>query len=141
MPTVYQGIIALSSQNTVYCSCMLKNLYPIKLFLTKKPIIISVGLAGLLNLAAWLWIYFGATQRENDAILHYNILFQVDQLGKFSALYEVPALGLGMMIFNTLIAWLLYNRDVFLSELLVAVTGILELGILAATGVLVFLNG
>lgn len=141
MQAVYQTIIALSSQNTLYCSRMLKTLYPLKLFVTRKPIAISSGIAALINLGAWLWIYLGATPRGEEAILHYNILFQVDKLGEFSNLYHVPQIGLLILVLNLVLAWLIYSYDAFLSELLVVVTAILELGVLAAVGVLVFLNG
>ncbi len=141
MRPVYHEIIALSSQNTVYWGSMVKTLYPFKLFVTSKPIFIGFLLSLAINLGAWFWLYFGAVPRGEDAVLHYSILFQVDRLGAFGNLYHVPAIGLGFLLLNTIIAWLIYNEDSFLAELIVVVTTILELGVLAAASVLVFLNG
>ena len=120
---------------------MLKNPYPLKLYLTRKPVVITLAISLLLNMIGWLWLYFGTTPRGEDAALHYSILFQVDQIGNFSALYQVPLVGLGLLIVNAVVAWLLYKQNAFWAQLLLAATIILQLGILAAVRVLVFLNG
>ena len=119
---------------------MFQSIYPLKLFIRKKPIIIALAVGLLLNTAGWIWMLFGVTKRSEDAILHYTVLFQVDKLGSFSALYYVPGIGLGIILLNFLFAWFLYNYDVFLAELLIGAGALLQLGILAAVGILVFLN-
>lgn len=120
---------------------MMKNLYPLKLFITRKPVIVATGLSILINIGAWLWLYLGTTARGEDAVLHYSILFQVDKIGKFSTLYHVPIIGLLILAFNLIVAWIIYNYNAFLAQILLAITVFLELGILAAVRVLVFLNG
>lgn len=120
---------------------MLKNLYPLKLFLTRRPVIVATGLSILINMGAWLWLYLGTTARGEDAVLHYSILFQVDKIGNFSALYQVPSIGLFILFFNLVVAWFIYNYKAFLAQILLVATVFLELGVLAAVKVLVFLNG
>ena len=120
---------------------MITNLYPLKLFFTRRPVAIAGSLSLLINLVAWLWLYFGATPRGEDAVLHYSILFQVNKIGAFSDLYFVPGVGLCILILNTLIAWTYYNYNAFLAQTIMVATVFLELGILAAVRVLVFLNG
>ena len=121
-------------------SSMLKSVFPLKLFFKKKPIAISLVAGILVNAVGWIWMFLGVTKRSEQAVLHYTTLFQVDQLGSFPQLYLVPAIGLIILLLNFLLAWFLYNYDVFISELILFVGAWLQLGILAAVRILVFLN-
>lgn len=119
---------------------MLQSVYPLKLFI-KKPAIFLPLLVGLvLNGISWLWMWWGVTPRSEQAVLHYTVLFQVDQLGSFGALYQVPAIGLGILLINVCVSWALYNYDVFLAELTMFAGALLQIGIIAAVAILVFLN-
>lgn len=115
--------------------------YPLKLFVTKRPVYVAIGLAILINLIAWLWLYLGTTDRGQEVVLHYTTLFGVDQIGQFNQLYYIPLLGSGLILFNTLIAWILYPNNQFLGQLLLVATVWLQLGIVAAARILAFLNG
>lgn len=119
---------------------MFKTVFPLKLFFKKKPIAISFVAGILANAVGWIWTFLGVTKRSEQAVLHYTTLFQVDQLGTFSDLYLVPTTGLIILLLNFFLAWFLYNYDVFISELVLFVGAWLQLGILAAVRILVFLN-
>lgn len=116
------------------------SLYPLKLFVKKKLISIPIILGLLLNAAGWLSMFWGVTARSEQAVTHYTILFQVDQLGSFRSLYWVPATGTIVLLLNLILGWLLYSYDVFLAELLVYGGVILQGGILVAVSILTFLN-
>lgn len=115
--------------------------YPLKLFIRKRSIVLPTIFALLLNLAAWLWLLFGASHRSQDAVLHYTILFGVDQVGGFGALYTAPIIGLIILLINLLVAWLLYSYDTFIAVLIMVATDFIELMIFGTAAVLVFLNG
>ncbi len=119
---------------------MAYSLYPFKLFIKKKTILISLLLALALNAFAWLWMALGTTPRGEAAVLHYTILFQIDRLGTFGALYMVPGIGLALIVFNFMAAWFLYSYDTVLGKLVVVSTVILQILLLTAVSILVFLN-
>jgi hypothetical protein len=139
MQRVYQISFALSSQKEYTCTRM-SRIFPFRLFITKKPIFISLGAGILLNFAGWLWLFFGVSQRTEEAVLHYTSLYQIDQLGPFSYLYHVPLIGLSILVINFLIGWFLYSYDIFLAELIVVSGAWLQIGILSAVSILAFLN-
>lgn len=119
---------------------MAYSLYPLKLFIRKKTIITTLLLALALNGFVWGWLALGTTQRGEAAVLHYTILFQIDRLGSFSALYMVPGIGLAIIVINFVGAWLLYGYDKTLAKLVAVSTVVLQVLMLTAASVLVFLN-
>lgn len=116
------------------------SIYPLKLFIKKKTVLSTLFLALALNGFVLAWLALGTTQRGEEAVLHYNILFQIDRLGSFGALYLVPGIGLAIIVFNFVAAWLLYGYDTVLAKLITVSTVILQILLLTATSVLVFLN-
>ena len=119
---------------------MADSIYPFKLFSKKKTVLTTFFLAIALNAFVWAWIAVGTTQRGEAAVLHYNILFQIDRLGSFGALYMIPGLGLAIIAINFLGAWLLYGYDTVLAKLISVSTVVLQVLLLTAVSVLVFLN-
>lgn len=116
------------------------SLYPLKLFLKKKSVLIPLIAALALNLAAWLWIFFGAREIGEQAVLHYTILFGVNEIGSYSGLYAPPAIGLGMLAANLVVAWVTYAYDTFLAALIMAGSVALQLAVVGTAATLVFLN-
>lgn len=135
-------------RSTLYCQgkkaytkpYMAYSIYPFKLFSKKKTVLTTFFLAIALNAFVWAWIAVGTTQRGEAAVLHYNILFQIDRLGSFGALYMIPGLGLAIIAINFLGAWLLYGYDTVLAKLISVSTVVLQVLLLTAVSVLVFLN-
>ncbi len=119
---------------------MAYSIYPLKLFSKKKTVLITFFLSLALNGFVWAWLALGTTQRGEAAVLHYSILFQIDRLGTFSALYLVPGIGLAIILFNFIVAWLLYGYDLVLAKIITVGTVVLQVLLLAAVSVLVFLN-
>lgn len=119
---------------------MAYSIYPFKLFVQKKVILTTFLLSLGLNGLAWLWLVLGTTQRGEAAVLHYTILFQIDRLGTFGALYLPPSLALIILFINFMSAWFLYGYDTVLAKLVAASTVILQILLLVAISVLVFLN-
>ncbi len=116
------------------------SIYPLKLFLKKKTVIITLFLTLAINGFIWSWLALGTTQRGEEAVLHYTILFQIDRLGSFGALYLVPGIGLAIIIFNFIVAWLLYGYDTVIAKLIIVSTVVLQILLITAVSTLVFLN-
>lgn len=119
---------------------MAYSIYPAKLFFKKKTILVTLFLSLALNGFVWAWLALGTTQRGEAAVLHYTILFQIDRLGSFGYLYMVPGIGLIIILINFLAAWLLYGYDTVLAKLITISTIVLQILLLTAVSVLVFLN-
>lgn len=116
------------------------SIYPLKLFSKKKTVLTTFFLALSLNGFVWAWLALGTTQRGEAAVLHYTILFQIDRLGSFGALYIIPGIGLAIIVVNFVAAWLLYGYDTILAKLITVSTVVLQVLLLTAVSVLVFLN-
>lgn len=116
------------------------SLYPLKLFIKKKTIVMALLISLAINGFTWIWFVVGTTQRGEEAVLHYSILFQIDRLGSFSMLYLVPGIGLAIILCNFIAAWLLYSYDTVIAKLIAVSTVILQILLLTAASILVFLN-
>lgn len=115
--------------------------YPLKLFLKRKSILITLVIGGLLNLASWIWILFGARKVGEQAVLHYTVLFGVNQIGPFWSLYTAPMIGLWILLINLIVAWIIYSYDTFLSALIMTATVYIQAVIFGTAAILVLLNG
>lgn len=116
------------------------SLYPLKLFIKKKITLGALLISLAINSFIWIWFAVGTTQRGEEAVLHYSILFQIDRLGSFAALYLIPGVGLAIIMFNFIGSWLLYGYDTVLAKLIAASTILLQILLLTAASILVFLN-
>ncbi len=114
--------------------------YPLKLYIRKLPIIVFGLIAIVLNIFSWLWISFQIPYTDESLFLHYNILFGVDAIGEGWRIFFVPLVGLIILIINIVIGWLVYRKDHFISQLLVASAAFCQVFVVIATILLVFLN-
>ena len=115
-------------------------MYPIRLFLRKKPILILLFCAILLHIAVWGWLAYYIRPQEAHIFLHYNVLFGVDLTGPWYYVFFLPIAGAVMLIVNTLLAWLLYNKDRFASYLLLFVSIVAHIFLFIDATLLTFLN-
>jgi len=116
------------------------SLYPPKLFFTRWPVAVAGSLAIAGNLSAWLWLWLRVPRTGGQMVLHYTVLFGVDRVGPYRALYYAPALGLAVLLVNLAIGWLLYRQDKFIAELLMAVAAAVQIAVFFSSYLLVLLN-
>ncbi|MBD3311399.1 MAG: hypothetical protein GF349_02805 [Candidatus Magasanikbacteria bacterium] len=119
---------------------MLKDVYPIKLFLTVKANIIMISFSIVINILTWLWLFLQIRPREDYIFLHYNILFGVDYIGDWWKIVYVPATGIIILFANIIAAWFLYKKDKFASYLILAACLYSQIFLFIAASLLVFLN-
>lgn len=116
------------------------DFYPLKLYLTRLSIGIPTGVALLANASMWLWLLFEIPHTEEQVFLHYTILFGVDYSGPGWKIFAFPLIGLFIILINTLIGWMLFNRDKFISHLLSVVSIFCQMFLLIATYLLIAIN-
>lgn len=114
--------------------------YPFKLYLHDTPTIIFIGSSLALNIASFLWLALRIRPDLGQIFLHYNILFGVDLLGTWYQVFFIPAIGLLILIVNAVVGWLLFHRDKFAGHLLNFTSVMVQLFVLVASGLLIFLN-
>lgn len=115
-------------------------LYPLRLYRRKYKVIIPFGLSFALNLAIWGWLFWNIRPQDQHIFLHYNILFGVDFLGEWWRVYALPAAGLLILLVNAILGWLLYAKDSFVATLLNVTAVLVQIVLLIAAWLLVFLN-
>jgi len=89
-------------------------------FWKDRLIVNLVGLSILLNLS--LWIYFIQNTKESiyPIILHYNLIFGVDYLGDYEKIYLISFTGLVLILFNSVLGYILYKKEKLASYFLVS---------------------
>lgn len=119
---------------------MISNHYPLKLYLKEKPVAVMLALALFLNILSFVWLAVRIRPHLGQIFLHYNILFGVDLVGTWYQVFILPAVGFFIIGINATIGWLLFHRDKFSAHLLNAASVCFQALLLAASGLLVFLN-
>lgn len=119
---------------------MAKVFYPIKLYFRNPGVSVMLGISLALNLGSWVWLLWQIGPREELIFLHYNILFGVDLIGPWYQILYIPIFGLGILLVNALLGWILFNRDKFAAHLLLAGSVICQVFLLIGSAILVFLN-
>jgi len=119
---------------------MKETLYPLKLYLRRKQHAILMGMALFFNLGSWIWLGIHIRPHLGDVFLHYTILFGVDLIGPWYAVFSLPLTGLLILLLNGMLGWLLFRKDPFVGYLLHVSSIIVNICILVASNLLVFLN-
>ena len=119
---------------------MKQKLYPIKLFLKYKPNLIMLGSSAVMNIATWSWFAWNIRPTEDQIFLHYNILFGVNLIGAWYKIYNLPLLGLFILLINTGIGWVFFKNDRFVSIVFSSIALICQLIIFISALLIVFLN-
>lgn len=119
---------------------MLKDIYPLKLYLKKKPNIVMISLSILINISTWVWLFWFIRPQDDQIFLHYNILFGVDYVGEWWKIVYAPTSGLVIFLVNIILGWIFFSKDKFASYLLNAISVFCQVLILMAASVIVFLN-
>ncbi len=78
----------------------------------KNKIIMSIfALSCLVNVSLWMFLFKNQKSSELPVILHYNLFFGVDYLGGYNEIYLIPIVGVIVIIINTILGYLLYERE------------------------------
>lgn len=114
--------------------------YPLRLYLRQFPIKVMLGMAGLMNIASFVWLILHIRPQAVPLFLHYNVLFGVDLTGPWYAVFFVPLIGIAIILLNATLGWLLYQQDRFVSYVLLAIACLSNLFVLISAALIVFLN-
>lgn len=99
----------------------------------------------VINITSWIILYFklypfSYLTEYGQIYLHYNVYFGIDSIGQWYVPFVIPLLGLFIIFFNNILAYLFYLKDQLLSYVLVVAHTILQLVLLAACIFVILLN-
>ena len=98
-----------------------------------------------INIVTWfiLWYKlhgFAYSTESGQIYLHYNIYFGIDNIGDWSQVFIIPILGLFVIIFNNILAYIFYLQEKLISQLLIYCQTFFQITLLAAAIFLILLN-
>ncbi len=101
----------------------------------------------ILNILAWVILYwklrplsFSSDTDYGQIYLHYNIYFGIDNVGNWYEAFTIPLLGLFIILFNNLLAYLFYIKEKLLSYVLIFSQSFLQIILFASAIFLILLN-
>lgn len=112
-----------------------------KSFIADRTNSVSLGLAGLLNIIHWTILYIKIKPAQDDLLLHYNVVYGADFIGKSLYLYWIPLLALILLLLNVAIAALFYKKEKLASYFLSSASIPVQMVFLVATVNLILVNG
>lgn len=96
--------------------------------------------AVMLNAALWSFLLYNVHSQSEPIFLHYNIFFGVDLIGPWYKIFFLPGFGLGVLLLNTFLAWYVFKRDQLLHYLVLSTTLLIQIILMIAGILIVFLN-
>src|SRR6185436_9089344 len=82
-----------------------------KSFVSDRINFSSLSIAALLNIIHWVILYSKIKPSQSNLLLHYNVIYGADQIGKSIYLYWIPLLALILLIFNIILSISFYQRE------------------------------
>ncbi len=109
--------------------------------LVKITFIASIFLNAIIWLSLYWKIYpFSYLAQYGQISLHYNVYFGIDKIGSWSQIFLIPLLGIFIILFNNIIAYIFYLQDKLISYLILISQTILQLILLIAAIFVILLN-
>lgn len=117
----------------------------LKEFIRSDRFVEIVLLLGILfNLINWGLVYYRFSRflagQTESIILHYNIYFGIDKVGEWTRVYNLPLIGIIILLVNTVIAYLLYSKNRLLSYFIISATLLMQILLNLATFYIVVVN-
>jgi hypothetical protein len=109
-------------------------------FLRRPAVWVPLALSGLINVGAWILLLVTLKPQSQLIVLHYTVYFGVDRVGHWSEALAIPAVGLGLLVGNTVFAKLCHDRDLVFSHVFMFMTPLVEILLLAAAVFVVTAN-
>ena len=107
----------------------------------KNKIIMNIFVwSCLMNISLWVFLFKNQRNSDLPIILHYNLFFGVDYLGGYNEIYLIPTVGAIIIIINTVLGYLLYERERLASYFLAFNIFIVQLFLLLAGYLIVEIN-
>src|SRR5207302_1374400 len=82
-----------------------------KSFVSDRINFSSIGIAALLNIIHWAVLYSKVKPNQSNVLLHYNVIWGADMIGKSLYLYWIPLLALILLVLNVILGAVFYKKE------------------------------
>lgn len=113
---------------------------PRKRFLTDPINFAGLGPALLINIIHWAILYFKIKLSSGTLLLHYNVIYGPDVVGRAIYAYVVPLSAFCLLVANIMLAVYLYRREKLAAYFLNFAGIVVQIVFLAATLMILQIN-
>lgn len=106
--------------------------------LLDTPILATIAL--LINGVLWLLVYTLFPKDLPAAILHYNVAVGIDFVGEGKQVFMLPAVGLSLVVLNTVLAYMLRSINLLAGRLLLGSAILAQLLLIAGFVAILAIN-
>lgn len=117
-----------------------RSSFKLRNFFAQGLILSSFLISLLLNLALWVIIYFYLPLTSQTVVVRYNVYFGADALTDWANTFLFPIIGLGVLIINFLLAFLVWQREKILAFTLVFASVIIEILFIIIGSLIILIN-
>jgi len=111
-----------------------------KSFLSEPLNFASFGVSALLIIIHWVILYIKVKPSRGNVLLHFNVVYGADLVGKSLYLYLLPAIALTVIVINAFLTRYFYKREKLASYFVAVATIPVQLVFFIATIVLIIAN-
>ncbi|HPA25921.1 MAG TPA: hypothetical protein PLK76_04150 [bacterium] len=94
-----------------------------------------------LNLFLWVILYRKIPIQVEPIVLRYNIYVGINLIGSWWQVFYLPLIGLAILIFNFLLAKMMFLKEKFLARLIAMMTIIAQIFLMMIGILLTIING
>lgn len=114
--------------------------FTFRLFIKDLLISLAFAISLLLNIVAGTLLYWQIKPRETPFVLHYTVYFGIDWIGRWHLLFTPVFAGFLILVFNFILAYILFNRQKILSYFFAVSNVFIEILILLQSITLLIMN-
>ena len=130
----------MSIEGGIYRANFVKRFFTQEFFLSglvQWSLIASI----ILNVANWGFLFYFIRPVDFPIILHYNVYFGVDIIGKWLEAYYLPLIGDIMLIVNAILGYMFYlQKERVVAHLLLLATFFVQVSISIAVASIILIN-
>jgi hypothetical protein len=101
----------------------------------------SLGASLLINIIHLLILYFKLGFSQRTILIHYNVVYGSDFVGRVQQAYLIPLTALAILVLNTILSGYFYRREKLASYFLNYANIAVQLIFLAASIIIIRTNG
>jgi hypothetical protein len=109
-------------------------------FISDRMNSVGLGISLLINIIHWSILYFKIKPDLDNVLLHYNVVYGADFIGKSMYLYWIPLLAFILLIVNIGLAISFYHKEKLASHFISIASIAVQLVFFAATFILILVN-
>ncbi len=109
-------------------------------FISDRMNSVGLGISLLINIIHWLTLYIKIKPGVDDILLHYNVVYGSDLVGKSIYIYWIAFLALALLIVNVILAVTFYKKEKLASHFISLSSIPVQLVFFIATIVLITVN-